>query len=349
MLSTNQLDFLNYKNALKGNYRKGVHAFRTILANPTQAADFAANLGGVSLVLGWPIGQDDRNSQELLDLLLESEVLDRATLTWMSQWYPDYATDWDTLASDPVRAAKMMGDAQIWRAVGHSPVAAGKVIATLAGLSCAEYADINAVAASSTAMAAVATSETVMAAVVASEMAMESVIASPTAMAAVWQTITAIQAVKADPTAWQILIRVDSAVMGKAAAMIVGLNPDDYVDMDAIAASQTAMAAVAASQTAREAIETSSTAIGALDRSPLAVDVRGSAAQYGSTTLYNGYAWAISGGSLDGGGITYYTIDDPTTPVSFAGSLTISKFVSQIKLDSLGYTVKSGSANIIKC
>ncbi len=35
--------------------------------------------------------------------------------------------------------------------------------------------------------------------------------------------------------------------MGKAAAKLVGLNPADYADMDAIAASSTAMAAIASS------------------------------------------------------------------------------------------------------
>ena len=195
MLSVNQLDFLNYRSALKGNYRKGVYAFRTILENPAHAAGFASNLGGVSVVLGWPIGQDDQNSQQLLTLLLNSSVLDQATLTWLSQWYPDDSDDWDTLVSDLERATWMVGNALIWRAVGYSPVTAGKVIATLAGLTCAEFADIYAVVSSSTAMAAVAASETAMAAVASSSTAMQArydaadttepiLMASPTAIAA---------------------------------------------------------------------------------------------------------------------------------------------------------------------
>ena len=149
MLSVNALDFMNYKNALKGNYRKGVHAFRCILENPTQAADFAANLGGVCVVFGVPIGQDDRNSQQLLALLQASSVIDQAALTWLSQWYADYADDWDTMAGDTARASAIASDALIWRAVGSSPVGAGKIIAAIAGLSCQDYADIAAVAASS--------------------------------------------------------------------------------------------------------------------------------------------------------------------------------------------------------
>ena len=52
MLGVNQLDFINYCNALKGNYRKGVHKMETLLENPTHAKEFANNLGGVSVVLG---------------------------------------------------------------------------------------------------------------------------------------------------------------------------------------------------------------------------------------------------------------------------------------------------------
>lgn len=370
MLSVNQLDYLNYKNALKGNYRKGVHTFRALLSNPTQAADFAANLGGVSVVLGWPIGQDDRNSQELLALLLESEVLDRATLTWMSQWYPDYAADWDTLASDPVRAAKMMGDAQFWRAVGHSPVTAGKVIATLAGLSCAEYADINAVAASPTAIEAVAASET----------AMEAVIASPTAMAAVIANPTACQAVQENPTAWETFTSANSDVMGKTVAILAGLSPDDYADMEAAAASQTAMVAmassdtamavvaasetvmeavaasrtamvaIAASQTARAAIEASSTAINALNNSPLVESVSGSVKAQGDVAvMYNGNAWGISASCGSSASISYFTIDNPT--VGVGNGSTISKFISKIQIAtrSAYSDTKTGTAKIIKC
>lgn len=48
----NQSDFMAYAGAFKSNYRKGVHRLETILSNPTHAAEFAANLGGVSVVLG---------------------------------------------------------------------------------------------------------------------------------------------------------------------------------------------------------------------------------------------------------------------------------------------------------
>ena len=154
----NQSDFMAYAGAFKSNYRKGVHRLETILSNPTHAAEFAANLGGVSVVLGVPIELPDRNSDKLLELLLGSTVADDAVLTWMHQFYE--FTDWDDLLSDSARCKEMANNPLIWRAAGGSKLAVGKSIATLAGLSCADYADIDAVAASQVAMAAVVNSTT---------------------------------------------------------------------------------------------------------------------------------------------------------------------------------------------
>ena len=205
MLSVNSLDFLSYKNALKGNYRKGVYAFRTMLENPATAEAFASNPGGVALVLGWPIGYEDHNSAELLELLLGSSVIDQATLTWMAQWYADYADSWDTLASGLDRATFMAANPLIWRALGRSPMASGKVISTLAGLTCSQYADIAAVAADESAMEAVAASQVAMTAVAASQVAMTAVAASTVAMAAVAASATARNAVTASSTATNAL------------------------------------------------------------------------------------------------------------------------------------------------
>ena len=372
MLSVNALDFMNYNSALKGNYRKGVHVFRCILENPTQAADFAANLGGVCVVFGVPIGQDDRNSQQLLALLQASSVIDQAALTWVSQWYPDYADDWDTMAPDADRAGEMAGNELIWRAVGSSPVGAGKVIASIAGLNCQDYADMTAVAASSTAMAAVAASSTAMTAVTASSTAMAAVAASQTAMAAVIANSTALNAVvssqtamaavaasqtamtavaasstamtavaasstamtavassyvavaavygstvavdtiKANETAWATLTGASSEVMGKAVAILAGLNPDSYADMTAVAASSTAMAAVAASSTAMTAVAASTVAVNALNASALKQTYTVTSAGTGT------YVIVKSGGllvlSLLGTGASTWTAKNFTVP-----------------------------------
>ena len=198
----NQSDFMAYASALKSNYRKGVHRLETILSNPTMSAEFAANLGGVSVVLGVPISMPDRNSDKLLELLLGSAVADNAVETWLHQFYE--FTDWDDLLSDSARCQEMANNPLIWRAAGGSKLAVGKSIATLAGLSCADYADIDAVAASQVAMAAVASSQVAMAAIV----------KSPVAMAAMWRSDTAIKALQANATAWKTFTGASSAVYG---------------------------------------------------------------------------------------------------------------------------------------
>lgn len=254
----NQLDFMSYATALKSNYRKGVRKLEAILSNPTHAAEFAANLGGVSVVLGVPIGREDRNSDALLSLLLNSDIADDAVLTWMHQFY-DFTT-WDDLMGNSARVQEMMQNPFLWRALGGSKKAVGKGVATLAGLSCVSYADIDAVVASSTAMAAVATSQTAMAAIV----------ASPTAMAAIWKSNAAVTAVKNNATAWKTFTGATSAVMGKTVAILADLNPADYADMTAVAASQTAMTAVIGNATALNAVVSSSTAMAAVAASSTA-------------------------------------------------------------------------------
>ena len=191
----NQSDFMAYAGAFKANYRKGVHRLETILSNPTHAAEFAANLGGVSVVLGVPIELPDRNSDKLLELLLGSDVADDAVLTWMHQFYE--FTDWNDLLSDASRCQEMANNPLIWRAVGGSKLAVGKSIATLAGLSCSAYKDIDAVVASSTAMAAVAASSTAMTAVAASSAATSAIAASQTALNAIAGSTTALDALYA--------------------------------------------------------------------------------------------------------------------------------------------------------
>ena len=269
MLGTNQLDFMSYATALKSNYRKGVRKLEAILANPSHAAEFAANLGGVSVVLGVPIGREDRNSEALLSLLLNSDIADDAVLTWMHQFYE--FTTWDDLMGNSARVQEMMQNPFLWRALGGSKKATGKGVATLAGLSCGSYADIDAVVASSTAMTAVIGNATALNAVVSSSTAMTAIVASPTAMAAIWRSNSAVAAVQKNTTAWKTFTGATSAVMGKTVAILANLNPADYADMTAVAASQTAMTAVATSQTAMAAVAASQTAMAAVAASQTAM------------------------------------------------------------------------------
>ncbi len=243
MLGVNQSDFMSYMSALKTNYRKGIHRMEAILANPTHAAEFAANLGGVSVVLGVPVGLPDRNSDKLLELLLGSDVADDAVLTWMHQFYE--FTDWDDLMGNAERCKEMANNPLIWRAAGGSKLAVGKSIATLAGLSCADYADIDAVAASQVAMAAIAASQVAMAAIASSQVAMAAVAASNTATKAI--------------------------AASQTVAILANLDPSGYADMTAVAASQVAMASVAASQVAMAAIVKSPVAMAAMWRSDTAI------------------------------------------------------------------------------
>ena len=247
----NQSDFMAYAGAFKSNYRKGVHRLETILSNPTHAAEFAANLGGVSVVLGVPIELPDRNSDKLLELLLGSTVADDAVLTWMHQFYEFIG--WDDLLSDSARCKEMANNPLIWRAAGGSKLAVGKSIATLAGLSCADYADIDAVAASQVAMAAVAASQVAMTAIIGNSTALNAVVTSSVAMTAIQKSQTALNAIAAS-----------SMATAKYAAGAAGLNPADYADMTAIAVSQVAMTAIVKSPVAMAAMWRSDTAIKAL-------------------------------------------------------------------------------------
>ena len=328
MLGVNQLDFINYANALKGNYRKGVHKMETLLENPTHAKEFAKNLGGVSVVLGTPVGKEDRNSETLRSMLLASDVANDAVYTWMGQYYE--FDSWDELLGDEDRCKAMMANELLWRALSASGVAMGKTVATLAGLSCSAYDDMSAVAASSTAMAAIA--------------------ASQTAMAAIFRNSTALQVVQNNASAWAIFSNASSAVMGKTVAELAGLNPSGYADMNAIAASQTAMAAIianstalnavvsssaamsavaasqtamaaiVASQTARKAIESSNTAISALAASSRVVT--------GYATIGTAYSkdcWIVSACCTSSNSSSYqYTVgnfyDSPTTKTGMYGN-----------------------------
>ena len=214
MLGVNQLDFINYCNALKGNYRKGVHKMETLLENPTHAKEFAKNLGGVSVVLGTPVGKEDRNSETLRSMLLASDVANDAVYTWMGQYYE--FDSWDELLGDEDRCKAMMANELLWRALSASGVAMGKTVATLAGLSCSAYDDMSAVAASSTAMAAIIANSTALNAVVSSSAAMSAVAASQTAMAA---SSTALSAIAASTTALDAIYAKKKRMSGASASL----------------------------------------------------------------------------------------------------------------------------------
>ena len=99
---------------------------------------------------------------------------------------------------------------------------------------------------------------------------MTAIVASPTAMAAIWKSNAAVTAVKNNATAWKTFTGATSAVMGKTVAILADLNPADYADMTAVAASQTAMTAVIGNATALNAVVSSQTAMTAVAASSTA-------------------------------------------------------------------------------
>ena len=378
MLTDNVIEFMNYKNALKGNYRKGVHTMRCILENPAQAADFAASVGAVSVVFGVPVDKPDRNSDELLELVLNSFVCDKATLTFLSQFYPENAESYDTMMNSAERCAEIFATPILWRPVGRSNCLTAKLIVTMAGLNCVDYGDLaavvsssvamTAVAASQTAMAAVAASSTAMTAVAASQTAMTAVAASPTAMAAIWQSSTAVQAVQNNATAWSTFTGASSSVIGKTVAILSGLDPNSYADMTAVAASQTAMAAVAASSTAmtavaasqtamtavaasataRGAVTASSTALAALEQSPLISEVSASSFNGTSyTTVYTGLCFIVAARRSSGSNTFIFnnTYTGSSTTTGASSAKTIGATNSAINLFATGVVVKLESSN----
>ena len=117
-----------------------------------------------------------------------------------------------------------------------------------------------------------------MTAVIGNATALNAVVTSSVAMTAIQKSQTALNAIAAS-----------SMATAKYAAGAAGLNPADYADMTAIAASQVAMAAIAGSGKARVAITNSSVALAALASSPLKKSV--------STSAYNGnYAKLVTNG-----------------------------------------------------
>ena len=302
----NQSDFMAYAGAFKANYRKGVHRLETILSNPTHAKEFAANLGGVSVVLGVPVNLPDRNSDKLLELLLGSDVADDAVETWLHQFYE--FTGWDDLLSDSARCKEMANNPLIWRAAGGSKLAVGKSIATLAGLSCADYADIDAVAASQVAMAAIQKSQTAlnaiaassmatakyaagaaglnpadyadMTAIAASQVAMAAVIGNATALNAVVTSSVAMAAIVKSPVAMAAMWRSDIAIKALqanatawktftgATSAVMGKTVAILANLDPSGYAD--MTAIAASQVAMAAIQKSQTALNAIAASSMA-------------------------------------------------------------------------------
>ena len=231
---------------------------------------------------------------------------------------------------------------------GATSAVMGKAVAVLSGLNPDSYADMTAVASSSTAMAAIIANSTALNAVVSSSAAMSAVAASQTAMAAIIGNSTALNAVVSSSTAMAAIeksqvakdaIAASDMATAKYAVGAAGLKPADYANMAAVAASQTAMAAIASSQTAmaaiassstaRTAITNSATAKNALASSPLKTTVtKGNGNGWENRTIRNGMGYLISCYNANSGGeagSTWYKLDGAQTSQP-AGTTNVGKF-----------------------
>ena len=106
------------------------------------------------------------------------------------------------------------------------------------------------VSASATAMREVSASEVAVAAIIGTDQALATVVASAVAMSAISASAVARDAIKNNPTAYASVLGNHMAV-GKFAVGAAGLDPAPFADIEAVAASSTAMQAVAASTAAR--------------------------------------------------------------------------------------------------
>ena len=198
----------------------------------------------------------------------------------------------------------LQANATAWKTfTGASSSVMGKTVAILAGLNPSSYADMTAIAASSTAMTAVAASSTAMAAIIANATALNAVVTSSTAMAAIIANSTALNAVAASSTA-----------------------------MAAVAASSTAMTAIANAWNVTEsAIAGSTVALNALKNSGkcqnVTKDIRGAV----TASFVSGLCFVFTAEITVSGGRCYIKAARPTgsnelTLCDAVKSVTVNKF-----------------------
>ena len=200
---------------------------------------------------------------------------------------------------------------------GADSVAMGKAVVILAGLDPAGYADMSAVAASATAMSAVA--------------------ANYVALVVLYSNAEALSIAQGTTVGAAALAGAGSVATGKAAVKLAGLDPDDFADMAAVAASSTAMAAVAASGTAmtaianawnttESAIVNSSIALNALKNSGKCQNVSKGVKGLAKTTFISGLCFVFTAEITVDGGACVIKASRPTggTELTLCSSVTAS-------------------------
>ena len=119
-------------------------------------------------------------------------------------------------------------------------------------------------------------------------------------------------------------IAASSMATAKYAAGAAGLNPADYADMTAIAASQVAMAAIIANATALNAVVTSSVAMAAIAASQVAM-----AAVIGNATALNAVVTSsVAMAAIAGSGKARVAITNSSGALAALASSSLKKSVS---------------------
>lgn len=230
-----QIDYLNWRYALKSNMVKGVHTLRSILADPAQAKMFAESPAAVAVVLSYDTENPDKNAVELHNLLSKSGVAEIASNTYICNTYG--VANFGELFEDEELMAVALED-----------------IATMNAIVSSESA-MESIATNSKAMESVVASETAMASVASSEVAMETIIYTPSALGTLAASKTAMSAVAANEVAMGVAASSETAM-----AAIASSN----VAMSAVVASGTAMTALAASDAGMEAVTANEDAMAAI-------------------------------------------------------------------------------------
>ena len=185
--------------------------------------------------------------------------------------------------------------------IAASNMAIGKYVAGSAGLDPSDYADMDAVAGS----------ESAMGAVVDSQVAMDAVVGSETAMDIVADSQLARDMIGTEGLAFDTIAASNMAI-GKYVAGSAGLDPSDYPDMDAVVASQSAMNAVADSQDAMNSVIGSELAMNSVADSAIAITIvlASTNLDWSSLTKGQGNNILASANSFTADGSEWTEVDD---------------------------------------
>ena len=230
-----QIDYLNWRYALKSNYVKGVHTLRSILADPAQAKMFAENPAAVAVVLSYDTDSPDRNAVELHNLLSKSSVAETASNTYLCNTYG--VANFGELFEDEDLMAAALEDSATMNAIVSSESA------------------MESIATNAKAMESVAGSETAMASVASSEVAMETIVYTPSALSILVASETAMSAVMGNEVSIGVATGSSTAMASIAESQVAvsALLASDAA-VEAAASSRAAMSAVAASGTAMSSV-----------------------------------------------------------------------------------------------